>query len=169
MVCPGFPRPSFRGGAVANLTASRLALKTERKLRVFSETAYVSLDYQKKVGIAVTRDKNLDIMRMARERNLDDLSQLAGLDFGKLVNVQPLAIHDTDALARELEVFIECVRTGSRPPVSAEDGLAAVNLASMIVDSLSTHRWDGEGSERVGLSADIFSAASDAAKTRPQT
>ncbi|HWB52780.1 MAG TPA: Gfo/Idh/MocA family oxidoreductase, partial [Tepidisphaeraceae bacterium] len=44
-------RLTFENGCVANLTASRLALKTERKLRVFSPDAYVSLDYQKKYGI----------------------------------------------------------------------------------------------------------------------
>ena len=95
-------RVGFKGGAVANLTASRLALKTERKLRVFSESAYVSLDYQKKVGVAITLDKNLDIIKLARERNIDDLSQLAGVDFGKMVHVEPLLIDDKDPLGAEL-------------------------------------------------------------------
>src|SRR5206468_12694126 len=44
-------RITFENGCVANMTASRLALKTERKLRVFSADAYVSLDYQKKKGV----------------------------------------------------------------------------------------------------------------------
>ena len=48
-------RLTFANGCVANLTASRLALKTERRLRVFSPEAYVSLDYQKKYGILVRR------------------------------------------------------------------------------------------------------------------
>src|SRR5205814_8484479 len=43
-------RLTFENGCVANVTASRLALKTERKLRVFSPDAYVSIDYQKKIG-----------------------------------------------------------------------------------------------------------------------
>ncbi len=42
-------RLTFENGCVANITASRLALKTERRLRVFSSDAYVSLDYQKKL------------------------------------------------------------------------------------------------------------------------
>jgi len=149
-------RVTFRRGAVANLTASRLALKTERKLRVFSETAYVSLDYQKKVGIAITRDQNLDVLKLARERNLEDLSQMAGLDFGQLIHVEPLQIEDQDPLGTELATFIDCVRTGTPPPVSAEDGLAAVRLASQIVEALSAHRWDGDAGQRVGLQADIF-------------
>ncbi|MBU0637600.1 MAG: Gfo/Idh/MocA family oxidoreductase [Planctomycetes bacterium] len=148
-------RVQCRGGAVANLTASRLALKTERKLRVFCEHAYVSLDYQQKGGIAITLDKNLDILKLARERNIEDLSQLAGQDFGKLVRVEPLVIEAKDALQDELETFLDCVRNRKRPPVSASDGVAAVRLAAMIVDSLSSHCWDGDASGRIGLSADI--------------
>jgi predicted dehydrogenase len=143
------------GGAVANLTASRLALKTERKLRVFAEKAYVSLDYQKKVGIAITLDRNLDVLKLAREKNVDDLSQLAGHDFGKLVHVEPLQIADKDPLRDELESFIECVRTKRRPAVSAEDGVAAVRLAEQIVACIQAHRWDGDTGDRVGLEADI--------------
>ncbi|MCH8805367.1 MAG: Gfo/Idh/MocA family oxidoreductase [Planctomycetes bacterium] len=147
-----------KGGAVANLTASRLALKTERKLRVFCENAYISLDYQKKVGVAITLDKNLNLLRLMREHNIEDLSQMAGLDFGKMIHVEPLVIDDKDALRTELETFLDCVRRRKKPPVSAEDGVAAVRLAAMIVDSIQAHRWDGEGGTRVGLSADIVSA-----------
>lgn len=136
-------RVTFAGGAVANLTASRLALKTERKLRVFSETAYVSLDYQKKLGIAITKEKNLDILKLARERNFEDLSQMAGLDFGKMVHVEPLTVEARDALETEIETFIAAVRQraaggGAAAPqftaANAEDGVAAVRVASMIVE-----------------------------------
>lgn len=137
-------RVRFGGGAVANLTASRLALKTERKLRVFSENAYVSLDYQKKVGIAITLDKNVDVIRFARERNVEDLAQLAGTDIGKMVKVEPLTIEERDALQDELETFVACVRDGKRPPVSADDGVAAVRLAEQLVESVRAHRWDPE-------------------------
>ncbi|MFH1746709.1 MAG: Gfo/Idh/MocA family oxidoreductase [Planctomycetota bacterium] len=149
-------RVKFKGGAVANLTASRLALKTERKLRVFSESAYVSLDYQKKVGIAVSLDKNIDIIKLARERDIEDLSQMAGLNFGEMVHVEPLMIDDKDPLGTELETFLEAVRNQTPPPVSAEDGVAAVRLADQIVTSLASHRWDGATGDRVGLTADIF-------------
>ncbi len=148
-------RVTCRGGAVANLTASRLALKTERKLRVFAEKAYVSLDYQKKVGIAITLDHNLDVLKLARDRHIEDLSQMAGLDFGKLVHVEPLQIDDKDPLRDELETFVDCVRNRRKPPVSADDGVAAVRLAEQIVQSLATHRWDGAAGSRVGLEADI--------------
>jgi len=160
-------RVRFRGGAVANLTASRLALKTERKLRVFCEHAYVSLDYQKKVGVAITLDRNLDVLKLARERNIEDLSQMAGLDFGQLVHVEPLQIDDQDPLRAEHTAFLESIRGGTRPPVSAEDGVAAVELAERIVASLAAHRWDGAAGDRVGLQADIFGQAMQRAGESP--
>ncbi len=58
-------RLTFENGCVANLTASRLALKTERRLRIFSSDAYVSLDYQKKYGIVARRSGNLAAIRDA--------------------------------------------------------------------------------------------------------
>lgn len=136
-------RVSFGNGAVANLKASRLALKTERKLRIFSQEAYVSVDYHRKTGIAIVKDANIDIIKMARERNFEDLSQMAGMDFGKLVKVEPLAVDDVEPLRAELESFLDSVRTGGPAAVSADDGVAAVSLAARIVESVHSHLWEG--------------------------
>jgi predicted dehydrogenase len=136
-------RVAFANGAVASLVASRLALKTDRRIRVFSETAYLSLDYQRKTGIAITRDANLDILSMAREGRFESLADMAGLDFGKMVNVESLVVDDVEPLRAELEAFLESVRTGSAPAVTAEDGVAAVRLAAEIVTSIQAHRWEG--------------------------
>lgn len=134
-------RVTFASGAVANLVASRLALKTDRRIRVFSETAYLSVDYQRKSGIAVTRDANLDILALARDKNVEDLSQMANLDFGKLVKVEPLQVDDVEPLRAELEAFLTSVQTGSPPAVTAEDGAAAVRLAAQIVEAVQSHQW----------------------------
>lgn len=134
-------RIEFESGTVASLVASRLALKTDRRLRVFSETAYLSLDYQRKSGVAITRDANLDILSMAKEANLEDIGQMANLDFGEMVNVEPLVVDDTEPLRAELEAFLNSVRTGAPPPVTAEDGAAAVRLAADIVAKIQSHRW----------------------------
>ncbi len=134
-------RVTFACGCVANLTASRLALKTERKIRVFSEQAYLSLDYQKKTGIAVKKDANLDLLKLARQHQASDLSQLAGADFGSMINVEPLLVEDIEPLRAELESFLQAVRTGETPEVSAEDGVAAVELAEAIVAAIRQHDW----------------------------
>jgi predicted dehydrogenase len=139
-------RVIFDQGAVATLTASRLALKTERKLRVFCPNAYISLDYQRKNGIAISKDKNLDVLKLARERGLEDLSQLATIDFKEQVQVEPLQIDDKDALNSELEAFVTAVRDKTPPPVTVQDGLAAVRLARQIEESIRAHSW-GDGVE----------------------
>jgi predicted dehydrogenase len=134
-------RIRFANGTVANLTASRLALKTDRRIRVFCPTAYVTMDYQKKSGLALKLDDNLDLIRMARERNFEDLSQMAGLDYGSMVKIDPLAVDDIEPLKAEIETFIESVRTGQSTGVSAEDGLAAVELAEQITTSIREQGW----------------------------
>ncbi len=156
-------RVTFSRGCVANLTASRLALKTERKIRVFSEVAYLSLDYQKRSGVAIMKDANLDLIKMARERNAEDLSQMAGVDFGKLVKVEPLQVDDADPLKSEIESFVRWVQTGEPGTASTEarvasgeEGLAAVQLAEDIVASLKQHAWDGPAGGRVGLSDQLL-------------
>ncbi|HEY1684007.1 MAG TPA: Gfo/Idh/MocA family oxidoreductase [Tepidisphaeraceae bacterium] len=130
-------RLTFENGCVANLTASRLALKTERKLRLFSPESYVSLDYQKKYGIVARRSGNLDAIRQAvqkiRAGEVEDLSQL---NYADLVNVEELQIDDTEPLRAELDAFIEAVVQKHRPIVSVEDGTAAVEVAERIVEAI---------------------------------
>lgn len=133
-------RLNFENGCVANLTASRLALKTERKLRVFSADAYVSLDYQKKHGIVARRGGNLDAIRNAvaqiRAGEIQDLSELK---FDELINIEQLEIDDTEPLLAELESFVDAVRNRKPSPVPAEQGLAAVEVATRIVESMKEH------------------------------
>lgn len=150
-------RITFGNGAVVTMTASRLALKTERKLRAFSENAYISLDYQKKVGMAITLDRNVDVIKFMHDKKIEDLSQFTAADYSKMVQMEPLIVDDRDALQTELETFLDCVRTGKRPPVSADDGVAAVRVAEAIVASIRAHGWDGPQSQRIGLDAEIFS------------
>ena len=134
-------RIRFAGEAVANLTASRLALKTERKIRVFCPTAYLSMDYQKKSGVAIKLADNLDLIRMAKERNFEDLSQMQALDFGSMLKVEPLAVDDVEPLRAEIGSFLESVRTGHGSGVSAEEGYAAVELAERITTAVRDQDW----------------------------
>ena len=130
-------RLEFENGCVANLTASRVALKTERKLRVFSPDAYVSLDYQKKYGIVAQRSGNLDAIRSAvtkiRSGEVEDLSDL---NYQDLVNIEELAIDDVEPLRAEQESFVAAVVGNEPAAVSAEEGLAAVEVAERIVAAI---------------------------------
>lgn len=131
-------RLEFPSGCVANVTASRLALKTERKIRIVADDAYVSIDFARKNGIMIRRTANaeqLDSLRadLAAGRDLSDL------DYTKLVNIEPLAVDDADQLAMQLREFVNAVRSGSRPIVDVHAGFAAVDLAQRIVASAQDH------------------------------
>jgi predicted dehydrogenase len=131
----------FKNGCVANMTASRLALKTERKLRVFSPDAYVSVDYQKRYGIVAHRTGNVDAIRDAVTRiRAGEIQDLSDLNFADLVTIQELQIDDSDPLRAELESFVNAVKNRSPAEVPAEDGLAAVVLATQIVKSIAPQR-----------------------------
>ncbi len=146
-------RLMFTNGCVANVTASRLAIKTERKMRIFSEEAYCSVDYAKKVGLVVNKSQNLDLIQMARDMDVEDLAELAGsVDYTKLLKVEELVVDDSiEPLRRQAEAFRETVVEGAEPVVSAADGLAAVEVAERIVESIKEYRWDGKTSSRAGL------------------
>jgi predicted dehydrogenase len=143
----------FDNGCVANLTASRLAIKTERKMRIFSEEAYLSVDYGMRVGIVVKKSANLDLIQMAHDMDVENLAELAGsVDYAKLLKVEQLVVEDSiEPLRRQAEAFRETVVNGAPPMVSAADGLAAVALAADIVSAARQHKWDGPASPREGL------------------
>jgi predicted dehydrogenase len=107
-------RLRFENGCVANVTASRVSLKTERKLRIFQDDAYISMDLQQKV-LTVIRKRAAD----APPGPLPVTIEEQNLDQG-------------DALRAEIESFVACIRVGGTPVVSGEDGLRALETASRI-------------------------------------
>ena len=130
-------RLTFANGCVASLTASRLALKTERRLRVFSPEAYVSLDYQKKAGVSVRRTGNVDLLRETVVKIRDgSITDMAGLDYKQLVQVENLQIDDVEPLRAQLEAFCDSVEHGRPVVVPASAGVAAVEVAERIIASM---------------------------------
>jgi predicted dehydrogenase len=97
----------------------------------------VSLDYQKKYGIVAKRGGNLDAIRDAvgkiRRGEIEDLSDL---NYQDLVSIEELQIDDVEPLRAEQEAFVAAVAGGTPSVVSAEDGLAAVELAERIVGAI---------------------------------
>jgi predicted dehydrogenase len=130
-------RLTFANGCVANLTASRLAMRTDRRMRVFCTDAYVSIDYQKRHGTVIRRGGNIEAIRRAvaqiRAGEVEDLSQL---NYKDLVHIEELQIDDVEPLRAQLDAFVDAVKNGSRPVVSAEDGLHAVEVAQRIVKTI---------------------------------
>jgi predicted dehydrogenase len=136
-------RITFENGCVANVTASRLALKTERKVRVFSRQAYLSLDYLKKTGTVIKADPNVDVAKKVRELLKGGKLNLLKVSWPDLLHIEQLQIDDKEPLRVEQEAFLQAVADKTRKPeVSAEEGLAAMECAEMILAAVKEHKWD---------------------------
>jgi predicted dehydrogenase len=133
----------FENGCVANVTASRLALKTERKVRVFSRQAYLSLDYFKKEGVIIKASPNVDVVKWIRDRQQAGDFDFSGVNWTDLLHIEQLDIDDKEPLRLEQESFLKAVADkNARPEVTAEEGLDAMLCAEMILASLKQHKWD---------------------------
>jgi len=123
------------GRCVANVTASRLALKTERVTRITGENAYIKIDYGAKKGNMIRRTANEIQIQEMREQ-LAHGEDLTTLKWDQLVNIEDLKVDDAEPIVMELTEFIEAVRTGRRPAIDAEAGFANVRTAQRIVDAI---------------------------------
>ena len=111
-------RIHFANGCVANTTASRVSMKTERKMRIFEDDAYLSLDLQQK------------ILTVIRKR-------AANQPPGPLpVTIEEQNLDQGDALKAEITSFLDCIRTGRPPVVPGEAGLMALETAMRITEQV---------------------------------
>ncbi|HVY22067.1 MAG TPA: Gfo/Idh/MocA family oxidoreductase [Steroidobacteraceae bacterium] len=107
-------RIRFAGGCVVNTTASRVSLKQERKLRIFQDDAYISIDLQQKI---------LTVVRKKEDGPVESPAQVA---------IEEQSLEQGDALRSEIEAFVAAVHNGTAPVVSGEDGLRALVTAMRI-------------------------------------
>ncbi len=111
-------RLRFANGCIANLTASRVSLRRERKLRIFQPDAYFSIDFDERRGRVVRREP-------------DDAGQPS-------LTFEDLEVREGDALEEEIEAFVQAVRARQPPPVTGWDGLRALEVAHVIRESVET-------------------------------
>jgi predicted dehydrogenase len=111
-------RLRFANGCIANLTASRVSLRRERKLRIFQADAYFSIDFDERRGRVVRREP-------------DDAGQPS-------LTFEDLEVREGDALEEEIEAFVQAVRARQPPPVTGWDGLRALEVAHVIRESVET-------------------------------
>jgi predicted dehydrogenase len=132
----------FENGCIANVTASRLALKTERKVRVFSRQAYLSLDYFRKEGIIIKTDPNVDVVKWIRQHQEAQDFDFSTVNWKDLLHIENLQIEDAEPLKLEQQAFLDAVLDKTkRPEVTAEEGLAALQCAEQILASIRAHQW----------------------------
>lgn len=123
-------RLRFENGCVANITVSRVSPERMRKIRVFQEDAYLSLDYGAQSG---------HIYRLAEEGETESSlfkkllagpgSTIVSQFAGKRIVREPVEIAKGEPLKNELAAFMECARLGAQPKVSGHEATAALELA----------------------------------------
>ena len=111
-------RLEFAGGAVANVTASRVSTERVRKVRFFQQHEYISLDYARR-----------DAMRVRVKRPGPEP------DFG----FEKLDAPVVEPLRAELEAFLDSVRTRKQPKTDGISGRASLELAVRVMQSIQEH------------------------------
>jgi len=111
-------RLRFANGCIANVTASRVSAKRERKLRIFQADAYFSLDF------------DLRQVRLCRRE--------PGPDGRPVLSFEQLEVPAGDALAAEIDAFVHAVRLGEPPAVTGWDGLRALEVAHVVRECVET-------------------------------
>jgi len=112
-------RIEFSNGCVANVTASRVSGKTERRMRFFQKDTYVAVDFQENTS---------RICRVDRDKPDTD-----GIP---AINCVDENLEKGDAIRAEIEAFVYAINNGTRPLVSGEDGLRALKTAIEIGEKL---------------------------------
>jgi len=132
----------FENGCIANITASRLALKTERKVRVFSRKAYLSVDYLRKSGIIIKADPNINVLKWIKGHKETGDFDLTSVNWPDLLHIEQLNVDDKEPIRLEQEAFLQAVTDREyTPEVSAQQGLAALECAQKILASVKKHKW----------------------------
>lgn len=123
-------RLRFENGCVANITASRVSPEKLRKLRVFQEDAYLSLDYQAQAGF-IYRLAEADAVESSLLKKLlsGTTSAIVSEFAGRKIVREPVEVEKGEPLRRELADFLECARLGAQPKVSGWEATAALELA----------------------------------------
>jgi predicted dehydrogenase len=111
-------RITFKNGCVANVTASRISMKLERKMRLFRPSSYASVDFQNRI---------LQKYRTGEKEMFPNVPEI----------ISEEAVFETsDALMVEIEQFVSCIQTGDQPLVTGEAARRALATAIQITQLL---------------------------------
>jgi predicted dehydrogenase len=120
-------RIQFESGCVANITASRISREPLRKIRFFQENLYVSVDL---------KVKRVEAFEKVKAASYHDLAA----DPTAFIHQRAMTVDQEEPLRKEIQSFIDAVRSKNKPTVTGEQALDALLVAEQVLDSL---QWDG--------------------------
>ncbi len=112
-------RLTFKNGCVANVTASRISMKLERKMRLFRPSSYASVDFQN---------------RILQKYHTGDKEMFPGVP--EIVS-EEATFETSDALMAEIQQFVDCIQTGKQPLVTGDAARLALATAIQITQLLN--------------------------------
>ncbi|MCL6584156.1 MAG: Gfo/Idh/MocA family oxidoreductase [bacterium] len=115
-------RLEFENGCLANVTASRVSLKKERKMRIFQKDAYFSLNYAESKLYSCTLSKEAE----------------SSSPYPFQIVRNDIPVQEIEPLRAELEAFVHSCRSREKPTVSGEEGYEALCVAFKILEKIST-------------------------------
>ena len=121
-------RIEFENGCVANLTASRISLKSMRKSRFFQKDAYISVDFL---------EKKCEVVKMKDAPEIPgDFDMILQNAEGakKQIYFDNPAITGNNAILDELESFADAINNNTKPVVTLHDGTEALRIATEIIN-----------------------------------
>ncbi len=131
-------RIQFENGCVANITASRVSFEPMRKIRLFSENSYISLDYHKQEAMIYKKSPELTPKSINTEgKDVSTIIDLKNFVFGDLLKIERIKMNNQEPLKKELKSFINCVNNGKQPVVSGEEGIKAIKAATIIKEEIN--------------------------------
>jgi predicted dehydrogenase len=144
-------RVTFADGCVANFSASRVHPASVRRMQAWGAEGFAAVDFAKR---HVTLTQPAAHLREDRRRSQPaDAAALASYKaelFTRHLQTLEVDCAGGDQLTAELRDFVRCVRSGATPRVAGTAGRDAIALASLILDRLRAHQWEGDAAGPAG-------------------
>jgi len=129
-------RITFESGCIANVTASRVSYKTERRMRIFARNHYLSCD----LG-----ERRISGYRLRGDPMVDGLAA---------ISAETHEIPKEDSLGNEVDAFLDCIINGTKPIVDGRAGCEALRVASLINESIEEQLKKLQGNDIPGAGAE---------------
>jgi predicted dehydrogenase len=134
-------RITFENDCIAYVRASRISRKRVRKIRIFQEDTYVSLDYSTQKAQIFRRGEQFPLEKLtALRESVSSADEAQKIIFEKLLNIREIDVKTDEPLKIELQSFLDSVAEGKGAVVSGETALKTMQMASLILESIKTRK-----------------------------
>ncbi|MGO9109769.1 MAG: Gfo/Idh/MocA family oxidoreductase [Thermoguttaceae bacterium] len=144
-------RLEFQSGCVANLSASRVSYEPARKMQIWAPRAYANIDFNARTTTVVRPSDALLRGEFHADRLAPELVEHYKKHLAEEHLPRQQQTYDAvDALALELQDFVDSVLSARQPRVTGEAGRDALAVAEQILTSIANHAWDSASQPATG-------------------